>query len=111
MTNLEEEPSQAQRVVAVADAGPGADENAHVVNGDAGNTAPEKGTQDNDHTTPSPSNSSEIVAEPKKEEPQAPPRSKWKTALIMASLMVCSLLCPNEGLLNDSNKVYRLLFS
>ena len=88
MANIEETPSQAQKAEAVAEAGPGADANTHIASLGA-----ESATFDNDKgngTSTSPSNSSDIVAAPKKEEAQAPPRSKWKTVLIMASLMVRS---------------------
>ena len=87
MTHIEEEPSQAQKAEAVAEAGPGADVNPHVanVNREHVNFENEK----NSNGTPtSPSDSSDIVAQPKMQERQAPQRSKWKTVLIMASLCV-----------------------
>ncbi len=87
MTNVEEEPSQAQKAEAVAEAGPGADQNPHVANLNAENVNIDNEKQGNG-TTSSPSNSSDMVAAPKNDELQAPQRSKWKTALIMASLCV-----------------------
>ena len=86
MTHVEEQPPQAQKAEAIVEAGPSADENTHTANPSIESAAQynEKGNG----TTTSPSNSSDIVAEPKKEQAQTPSRSKWKTALIMASLMV-----------------------
>lgn len=90
MTNLEEEPSQAQKMEAVAEAGPGADANPHVANVNSENANLDNEKQANGIPT-SPSNSSDVVAEPKKDEPQSPPRSTLKTVLIMASLCVSYL--------------------
>lgn len=95
MTDTVEEPSQAQKAEAVAEAGPGADINAHVanVNGEHVNFENEK---NNNGTSASSSNSSDLVAEPKMQQPQAPQRSKWKTVLIMASLCVSHSHCRSE---------------
>ena len=75
---------------AVAEAGPGADGNPHVANVNSENANLNNEKQANGIPTP-PSNSSDVVAEPRKDEPQAPPRSKLKIVLIMASLCVSYL--------------------
>ena len=83
MATTSEEPSQAERLEAVAEAGMGADEKEHAApvsdeNGESGDAGA------------SPAASSEVVAEePKKEEePEEPPRSTLKVFLIMLSLCV-----------------------
>lgn len=82
---------------AVAEAGPGADANPHVANIIPGTANLSNEKQGNGATT-SPSDSSDIVAKPKTGDPQAPPRSKLKTVLIMASLCVSYLHLGNPKL-------------
>ena len=83
MTSTAEEPSQAERLEAVADAGPGADDKEIT-----GDPLSEKPTYGGSTTA-----SSDVVEEAKAEEkpaaaPGAPERSSGKIALIMGSLCV-----------------------
>ena len=91
-----EQPSDAQRPEAEAEAGPGekaqsVDQNESTVDADL-----EKATNASEKTVTGPSNlspseSSEVIAEPNKEAPAAdvPQRSKGRTALLMCALAVC----------------------
>jgi len=96
MVSAVEEPSQAERLEAVADAtvaGPGATDSAVI-----GNLPTEKPANG------SSSSSSEVAMEPNAAEktvatPQAPQRSAGKVALIMGSLCVSGV-----GLVNGTGK-------
>lgn len=96
MEKAEEQPSQAQRLEVEAEAGAGA--NAQSVNQnestvDTGFEKVANGSEATANGTPnlSRSESSEVVAEPKKDVAAAdePRRSKGRTALLMAALAAC----------------------
>lgn len=87
-----EAPSQAEKLEAVAGAGPGADDRENASHGFPSETpASIVDHEGNNHVNTDPSTPSDVEApkqESEKEGSVAPPRSALKNALIMASLCV-----------------------
>ena len=105
MSTTVQEPSQAERLDAVADvtvAGPGASDKDH-----GGDPSSEKQNSESSAPSSSDENGEQPARDKVQEKPQVPERSKGKVALIMGSLCV-SCMCPEPYAAHNADRIFQI---